>query len=71
MCVGVCVCVCVRTHTHTHTHTHTNTVEASQAFAVCGDFVGQSSVNIYSGVEAAALSGLDLAAKILSSYSRM
>jgi len=47
------------------------TVEASLAFAVCGDFVGQSSANIYSGVEAAALSGIDLAANILSSHSRM
>jgi len=48
------------------------TVDESLGFAVCGDFAGQTSVKIYSGVEAAAVSGLDLASKILSlSRARM
>jgi len=41
------------------------TIDETLGFAVCGDFAEQTHVEVYGGVEAAAVSGLDLASKIL------
>ena len=42
-------------------------VDEGLGLAVCGDFAGQESMDIYRGVESAALSGLQVAQTILSS----
>ena len=46
-------------------------VDVVHGFAVCGDFAGQRSVSVFTGVETAALSGLQVANAILSARARI